>query len=266
MSRSITSRAVLLLGILLPSISWGAAVTFDASWSARATAATSGGAFSFTPSNSNNTSNATGVGSNSDRCLIAVMGVTAPQATMGTVTITWDAGGTNQTMTQIAAVDTGAFGAVYIFGLKSPATGNLHYVPTWTGGNTVDVSVGMISLYNCDQTTAWNNTGNDTGTGTSAASSVTSQSGDLVVVGHINQNATTTTINAGTGAYTETNMNGNYAAGYQASSGSSANVSWTLGTSVAWANAKINVCQSTGCGGGAGGSTSQTLMLMGVGK
>jgi len=265
MIRSMTSKVLLLIALLLPSTSWGAAVAVDVAWAGHAANSVSGG-LTFKPSAANTQSAALGIGSNSNRCLIGVAGFNAVQSTMGTVTVTWDVTGTPQTMTQIAAVDTGTFGSIYIFGLKNPTSGNLDYSVSWTGGNTVDASLGGISLYNCDQTTGWNNSGSDTGTGTNAASSVTTTSGDMAVVGHINQNATTTTINAGTSAYTETNMNGNYAAGYQASSGSSANVSWTLGTSVAWANAKVNVCQSTGCGGGGGGSTAKTLTLMGVGK
>ena len=259
-----TSKFLLLMAILLPSLSWGAAVSFDMSFSGRDPGITSG-AIKFKPSTANNTTG-TAITANSNRCLIGVVGFTAVQATMGAVTVTWDADGTPQNLTQIAAVNTGTFGSVYVFGLKNPTAGDLSYTVTWTGGNTVDVSLGGISLYNCDQTTGWNNSGSDTGTGTSAASAVTTTSGDLVVVGHIDQNASTITINAGTGAYTETNMNGNYGAGYQASSSTTSNVSWTLGSSVAWANVKVNVCQSTGCGGGGGGSTAKTLTLLGVGQ
>lgn len=250
------------MALLLPSLSW-AAVTFDVSFSGRDAANVS--PLFFKPTTANNTT-AAGITANSNRCLIGIVGFNAVQALMGTVTVTWDALGTPQTMTQITAVNTGTFGSVYIFGLKNPTAGDLQYKVEWTGGNTVDASLGGISLYNCDQTTGWNNSGSDTGTGTSAASAVTTNSGDMVVVGHIDQNATSITINAGTGAYTETAMNGNYAGGYQASSSTTSNVSWTLGSSVAWANVKVNVCQSSGCGGGGGGSTFRTLTLMGVGQ
>lgn len=263
MFRSITSKFLLGLALLLPSASWGAAVTFDSSFSSHDASAVSGGPLIFKPSTGNNTTSA-GVAANSNRCLIGVVGFNAVQASMGTVTVTWDVGGTAQNLTQIAAVNTGTFGSIYIFGLKNPTAGDLSYTVTWTGGNTVDVSLGGISLYNCDQTTGWNNAGSDTGTGTNAASAVTTTSGDMAIVAHVNQNATSTTINAGSSAYIETSLNGNYAAGYQASSSTTSNVSWTLGSSVAWANAKINVCQSTGCGGG-GSTPASRMPLLGVG-
>ena len=230
------------------------AVTLDTVFAGHDAAVTSGGALHFKPSTANTTTSA-GVAANSNRILIGIVGFNAVQSAMGTVTCTWDYTNTPQNMTQIVAVDTGTFGSIYIFGLKNPTAGDLDYTATWTGGNTVDASLGAISLYNCDQTTGWNNSGSDTGTSTSPSSTVTTSNGDFAIVAHVDQNATSVTINAGTSAYIELNLNGNYAGGYQASSSSSSTVSWTLGSSVAWANAKVNVIQF---GGGGGRTTKNT--------
>ena len=191
------------------------------------------------------------VGANSNRALFAIVGVNATKATMGTVTATWDPAGTNQSMTLIDSVDVGTFGSVYLFGLKNPTSGSLDLSVAWTFSSAVDIAVGAISVYNVDQTTPWNNGGNNTGTGTSAASTVTSSSGDMAIAGHYNENATSTTINTGTSAWVEPNMNGNTAAGYNASAGASTNIAWTLGSSVNWANVKANAVQVGGGGGGA---------------
>lgn len=234
------------------------AVAFDTSFSGRDPGITSG-LIKFKPSTANNTTGSP-ISATANRVMIGIVGFTAVQASMGTVTVTWDVDGTPQALTQIVAVNTGAFGSIYLFGLKSPTSGDLNYTVTWTGGNTVDVSLGAIVFSGCDQTTGWNNASSDTGTGTSAASAVTTTSGDAAVAGHINQNATSTTINAGTSAYTETNMNGNYAGAYALAAGASTNISWTLGSSVAWANAKVNVIQL----GGGGGGGAKKRMLAGL--
>ena len=220
------------------------AVTFDSAFAVRDQNITSNGALAFRPSTCNTQTGT--VTANSNRLLIGIVGFNAPQATMGTVAMIWDYTATNQSMTPIIGVDVGTFGSIYLFGLKNPVAGDPVFTATWTGGNTVDVSMAGISLYNCDQTTSWNNSGTDTGTGTNPSSTVTTSSGDMAVVAHIDQNASSIVINLGSSGYIETNINGNYAGGYLASISASSTISWTLGSSVAWAHAKVNVLQVGG--------------------
>lgn len=195
------------------------------------------------------------VTANSDRALIGYAAFDRAKVDVGTVTLTWDLGGTNQVMTEIISVDMSSPGCVYLFGLKNPAAGNLTLQVAWTVSSGQTVTFGAISVYNVDQITGWNNSGSDTGTGTSASSTVTTNSGDLVIVNHINNNASSTTINQGTSAWVETDINENYAQGYKASASGSEAVSWALGSSVAWANVKVNVLQAVS-GPGAGSDSS----------
>lgn len=209
------------------------AATFDSKFQHRAAGTASPFAFV------SNAGTVTGtVGSNSNRVLIGVVSFHSNAAAQGTVTMTWD----GVSMTQIGSIaETAGQNIVYVFGLIAPATGNKTLSCGWTGGVSVDTSLGAVSIYNADQTTGWQNTGSDTGTGLSASSTVTTASGNLVVVGHTNNDASSTTTTLGTNAWIETTLSGNHAASYLAAVAGTAVVSWTLGSSVAWANYKVDV-------------------------
>lgn len=69
----------------------------------------------------------------------------------GTITVTWDSGGTNQIMTQVhGLISSGA--AVYIYGLLAPTTGTKTLAVSWTGANSVNYGLGLIGLTGVDQT------------------------------------------------------------------------------------------------------------------
>lgn len=215
------------------------AVTFDTRFEKGANQASP---FSFV----SNAGTVTGsVGANSNRVLIgflALRGIAASTATM-----TWN----SVAMTQIGAVFNDGNTDMYLFGLIAPATGAQTLASTWTGGSGSPVVMGAVSLYNADQTTGWQNNGSDTATGTNASSAVTSASGNMVVVGHANNNASSfdaTDLTAGTSAWVDSAFDGNYAMAYRASSGVSTTVTWTLESSVIWANLKVDVIAA---GGGA---------------
>lgn len=240
--RPLICFALLLLGPLLATPTFfglnvtaaagGPAVAFDSSQGRFEKGASSQASpFSFV-SNAGSTSGT--VGSNSNRALFAIV---AFRSTGYTVTaVTWN----GVAMTQIGSKLAAGGGEINLFGLINPATGNQTLSATWTGGSAT-VTLGAVSLYNVNQTTAWQNNGTDTGTGTSASSTVTSANGNAVVVGHLNDNATTTGITTGNSNWIETALDGNYAQAYNLSTTGSTVVAWTLGTSVAWGNIKCDV-------------------------
>lgn len=217
------------------------AVTFDARFHQKFSLKSSPASFT---SNAGTTTGS--VGANSNRVLIGFAHFNDTVANMGTVSMTW----AGNAMTAIGSgANTGGGQSVFMFGLKTDAsvtTGAQTLSCSWTGGTTPDTVVGAISFFNCDTTTGWQNAGSDTGSGTSASSAVTSANGNMAVVAHANNNASSTTISAGTAGYTETSLNGNYASGYQASTGASSTVTWTLGSSVGWANVKADVIAASG--------------------
>ena len=230
------------------------AVTFDSQFEKGATGQASPFAYA------SNAGTVTGtVGANSNRVLIGYIGFRGLSSSG--VGMTWD----GVAMSAIASASlTGLAGAydIYLFGLIAPNTGNLTLSATWSGGSASPVVLGAISVYNADQSTGWQNGGSDTATGTSASSAVTSANGNMAIVGHLNDNASSTTINTGTSAFTETAFNGNYAMGYSASSGASTTIAWTLGSSVVWGNVKVDVIAAAA--GGASPSSQALLTMLGV--
>jgi hypothetical protein len=221
------------------------AVAFDNEFAQNFAGAGTGN-HSFTSSAGNIASGGgTGIGSGANRVLIIEVKFSLAIASLGTVTASW--GGTGATF--IASVDTpaGAMSA-WLFGLIAPASGNATLLVNNSAGTGVDITLGGASFTGADQVTGWNNAGSDTGTGTSASSTVTTNNGDAGVVCHVDNNATSLAIGSGAQEWIDTNLNGNAGAGHVLSSGSTGVVSFNLGSSVAWANAKVNVLQ---VGGGA---------------
>lgn len=177
-------------------------------------------------------------GANPNRFLLAYVGFFATGFTI--TAMTWN--GVSM-LPIIGTKITGGGGELHCFGLIAPAGGNNTLSATWTGGSNT-VCMGAISLYNVNQTTATQNNSSDTGTGTSASSTVTSASGNCAIIAHMNNNATTTTIAAGTEAWIETALNGNYALAYRISTTTSTVLTYTLGSSVTWANFKVDVIKA----------------------
>jgi hypothetical protein len=238
-----------LLLVLALGSSAQAAVTFDSKFEKGSNGSTSPFAFV------SNAGTVTGtVGSNSNRVLIgyiAFRGITS-----SAVAMTWN----SVSMTLIGSSSNTAGGQydVYFFGLIAPATGNQTLSGSWTGGSSV-VAMGAVSVYDADQSTGWQNFGSDSGTGSPASSVVTSANGNMAIAAHVNDNGASTAIANGTSAWSEGALDGNYAMGYQVSSGSSTTVGWTFTGAVGWGNLKVDVIAFSGGGGG----TPKRLLLLG---
>lgn len=185
------------------------------------------------------------VGANSNRVLIAFLCGSDPTPVTSPA-VTWDSGGTNQAMTLIGSAHNGtSLGQIFIFGLIAPTTGSKTISASWTG--TIGTCVlGAVSVYNADQTTGWQNAGNDgPTTGTAVSCAVTSANGNMAIVGLVDTNATSATITAGTSDWDERAYNGNYNGGHLASTGGTTTLTWTLGTSVEWIAKKVDVIAFT---------------------
>lgn len=204
------------------------AAALDSAFQKGAAAQTSPFAFA------SNAGDVTGTVGGSNRVLIAA--VAFDQAAISAVAVTWN----GVAMTSIGTITTPAGRNIFIFGLIAPATGNQTISASWTGGAS-DISLGAVSIKDADQATGWQNFTTNTGTSTLATDAVTSASGNLVVVGRADDNASSATIAAGTQDWDERDLNGNYGGGHIASVGASATVTWTLGSSVGWAMAGVDV-------------------------
>lgn len=211
------------------------AVTFDSTFEHHGTGSQAS-PFSYV----SNAGTVTGtVGANSNRVLIvyvAFRGITS-----SAVSVTWNGVSMTQIVSQLTLASAWD---EYLFGLINPATGAQTLSVAWTGG-AATVAMGAVSLYNADQSTGWQNSGTDTGTGTpqTAASVITSANGNMAVAGHGNNNATGTSITAGSGtsAWIETSLDGNYAMAYRPSTSGSTTISWDLGSAQIWGNVKVDV-------------------------
>lgn len=186
------------------------------------------------------------VGSNSDRVLVGYVAFKNSGVDPGTVAMTWN----GVSMTAINNVSTpGGDHRIYQFGLIAPATGNQTLLASWSGAlGTVAVVLGAISIYSADQSTGWSNAATGTGTSTAMTLALTTASGDMAVAGTADHDATSATITAGTSDWDERDLAGNYEGGHNAAAGASTSLSWTLGSSVAWAVAGVRVLQLSGGG------------------
>jgi len=189
------------------------------------------------------------VGANSNRILIVALCLAREATFWGNKTMKATKGGSLSAMTHIVSTDyaSGTLRSVCLFGMIAPDTGNITLEFSWDSGNSAQtVYMGAISLYNCDQATGWRNNGSDTGTTNSPqpSSIVTTSNGNIAVVAHGDNNASSITLNAGTQAWKDTSFNTNSAMGYMASTGATATIGWDIGSSVAWGQVKVDVMAS----------------------
>lgn len=127
-----------------------------------------------------NFANQTITGALSNSALVVVITQSTTTNLTG-MTVTWDSGGTNQSMTQVCQ-SAGVNDGVWIFGLLNPTSGNKTLALSWT--NTGQPFVDSISLKGVNQTniaTAFQHSVSNSGAATSATVTVTSQANDLVV-------------------------------------------------------------------------------------
>lgn len=125
-----------------------------------------------------NFNNQTITGALSNSALVVFITQTTTTNLTG-MTVTWDSGGTNQSMTQVSTF-VGVNGQVWIFARLAPTSGNKTLALSWTG--TGQVFVSSFSLSGVNQTniaTAFANAASATGA-TSPSIAVTSQANDLV--------------------------------------------------------------------------------------
>jgi hypothetical protein len=173
------------------------------------------------------------------------------------VAMTWN----SVPMTAIGSLSNTAGGNfdVYLFGLINPASGAQTLSVSWTGGAAITILGGWM-LSDADQATGWQNFTSNAATSTSMSSgAVTSASGNMVIAGTADNDASSASISSGTSDWDERAFTGNYEGGHIASSGASATVSWTLGSNVAWGVIATDVIAFSGGGGG----TPKRLLLLG---
>lgn len=183
------------------------------------------------------------VGSNSNRVLIGVACFFTTLANVGTVSMTWD----GVSMPQIGVgLDVAGIISVFLFGRIAPNTGAKTIQVSWTGSEATNPQIlGAVSVYNADQATGWNNNITNTGTSTAMTVTVTTTNGDMAIAGAADNNsAGSAPINHGTQDWQDRAFNGNYYGGRNPAVGASTQIDWTLGTSVQWGIAGVNVLQA----------------------
>lgn len=122
------------------------------------------------------------VGSGSNRALIAFVGFSQGSIPAG-LSCTWDSGGSNQSMTQVASVVDGAGShVIVIFGLVNPVSGAKVLRAAWTA--SLEAHLSAVSFTGVDQTggvTSFPHANSATATSTSASVTITSATGNMVV-------------------------------------------------------------------------------------
>jgi hypothetical protein len=252
--RRVSKIALSTLLVLALGSSAQAAVTFDCKFEKGASGQTSPFAFASSAGTVTCTPAAT-----SNRVLIAVLALRGVSSSA--VGVTWN----GVSMTSIGSASNTAGGQfdLYMFGLINPASGSQTISASWTGGSATAVLAAWM-LSDADQTTGWQNFAANSGTcvglsaGCMTSGSVASASGNMVVTGGADNDASSTTINAGTSDWNERSFTGNYNGGHIASSGASSTVSWSLGTNVDWGVLSTDVIAFSG-----GGGAPKRLLLLG---
>lgn len=142
------------------------------------------------------------VGSGSNRALLVFLAFTGSGTAPSALTVTWDQGGTNQTMNQIVALNdlTANSCQSYLYGLLNPTSGNKTLRITWTGGGTCVVD--SMSFTNVNQSSiaaAFPWTGTNTGNSTTATITLNSGVNNIcVAMGDVQFNNTTFASHNGT--------------------------------------------------------------------
>lgn len=182
------------------------------------------------------------IGSNNNRALFCIVEV-QQVSSLGTVSMTWN----SVPMSLISSVTyRTTTNAIFLFGLLNPDTGNQTLSTDWTDPQTTVYSyIGCVSVYNVDQGTGWRNGATDSGVGTVASSTIASASGNMLIVGHGNNNGgADLAITAGTQAWRDISLSSNSLMGYIASTTGSSTVTATWTGSKEWGNVKVDVISS----------------------
>lgn len=257
---------LVLLLVAAPGLSQ-AAVSFDAAFQDGGTPVASPFAFL---SNAPVSGVSGAIGNNPNRVLVAVFRYHGPGTNAGTVSVTWNsvamtqpnAGGGVLFINEPSSSD-----SLFVFFLINPATGANVLAATWTGTAGVGVSLGAVSVFNADQTTGVQNYTTNTGTSTSSTLTVNSASGNMVVAGQVDNDASSIGIDNTNSSppfaavtWTERDLSGNDAGAYNASTGATTTIALTLGSNKDWAMAGVDVIAAAG-----GTPAVPTRSLLGVG-
>lgn len=240
---------LLLLLVLMPSVC-GAAVALDAAGTS-ASASTVLSPFDFT---------GVTVGAGANRALVAQINFSLE--TVGSVTVTWDQGGTNQAMGQIVCANgAGAVGRSCLYGLVAPTSGNKTLRVTWTG--TTDIIVDAVAWTGVDQTGGTTSFAHSTSaTGNSVAPSVTVTSAS----GNATMECSTTDLgnysaSTQTQVYIDNTPTSISGAGSRATGAATVTHGWTLNLAGNWVSVGVDIV----AGGGAAPVTTPSRTLQGVG-
>jgi hypothetical protein len=191
------------------------------------------------------------VANNANRVVIGALFESALNP--GTLTATF----AGSAMTSLGSIATAANRRVYLFALKGD--GN---IPTGAGkvfsvGYTTVPQVAGVGVWVFDGASDWQNfTTSGPTTSVNESIAITSANGNMVCAAGVDDNAAGRTINGGTSDWTETAFDGNYLGSHAASVGGSTGLGWTLGSSVSWAMAGVDVIAA---GGGGGPTDAQNI-------
>lgn len=187
------------------------------------------------------------------------------------ISVVWDSGGTNQTMTLLTSKADPSAGAngnqVFIYGLRNPTAGNKTLAVSWTtslwfAGNAISFTGSETS----SDAAAFPHTNTATGAGTTSLSiSITSAVGNWTVGGYVSLNGTGTTNHtlwfdsSTAGLFTNDNV-----LSQQATGAATVTFTDTWTGNAGWGAAAIDIAAS-GATPAAAAVSSATLMMMGVG-
>lgn len=181
------------------------------------------------------------VGSGSNRGLVVTC--QWDLRTVSSPTATWDNGGTNQSMTLLVGpIAATGNGAVAVFGLANPTSGNKTLRVAWTGSS--QSSVEAVAYTGVDQTggaTSFPHATSATGSSTTPSVTVTSATGNAVVAVHSSNAAGSFTSTNNTQLFLDNGFTNTGAAGNRASGAATVAMTATNSASGNWASAGTDV-------------------------
>jgi hypothetical protein len=160
--------------------------------------------------------------------LFAVAQFDTAISSVGTVSVTWDQGGTNQAMTQITSSnDSGTNLSVFLFGLANPTSGAKTIQMTWTG-SAESKYLGAVSVFG---SSSWSDATTNTGNGTTTTITVPNVGANDMAIngrGDLNSSGPTWTVTTGTIDWEDHHFNTNSGQAHNSGSGT---VAWNIGGS-----------------------------------
>lgn len=181
------------------------------------------------------------VGSGSNRGLVCVC--QWDTRTVSSPTATWDNGGTNQSMTLLVGpIAITGNGALAVFGLANPISGNKTLRVAWT--TTSQSAVCAVAFTGVDQTggaTSFPHATSATGSGTTSSVTITSATGNMVVAVHSNNASGSITAVNNTQVFIDNAFTSTAAASNRASGAASVAMTSTDSASGNWGAAGTDI-------------------------